>query len=187
MANMAAFDLDLSTFPKLKLDKDDLSGSFKMWLVQFRIVVEVTNMRLGKERVGDTDVDVLRGRIKLLVLLSAIGAVGLQTLQSVGFDLDSVAADSYDTAVNHLRTHYERQESYYDKAIKFATVSQACDEDEIEYLLRVEGLSRTVEFGAADDLRQRFSVALAVSGLRDSSLRRSLLQEAEVSWINLTA
>jgi len=54
---------------------------------------------------------------------------------------------------------------------------------EIEYLLRVETLSRTVDFRNDNDIvQQRFATALAINGLRDLGLRRHLLQEAALTW-----
>jgi hypothetical protein len=72
--------------------------------------------------------------------------------------------------------------------MKFVTVSQVLGEDEREYLLRVEKLSRNMDFGAAnDDLRKRFALALAVNGLRESGLRTQLMQVTDLTWDKLTS
>ncbi|XP_067933234.1 ATP-dependent RNA helicase glh-2-like [Watersipora subatra] len=42
-------------------------------------------------------------------------------------------------------------------------------------------------FGESEELRERFSVALAVNGLSDSSTRMQLLQESDLSWKNLAS
>jgi len=67
--------------------------------------------------------------------------------------------------------------------MRFVSVAQACGENEIEYLLRVEKLSRTVDFGNDNDIvQQKFATALAGNGLRDLGLRRHLLQEVDLTW-----
>ena len=66
---------------------------------------------------------------------------GVETLLSLGFNVDSNGDNAYDEALALLRTHYEREESIYVKTMKFVTVYQALDEDEKEYLLRVAKLS----------------------------------------------
>jgi len=78
----------------------------------------------------------------LLALLSAIGKDGRATLQSLGFDLRNNENEGYKQALGLLRGHYDRSDSFYVKTMSFVTVSQANDEDEREYLLRVEKLSR---------------------------------------------
>ena len=179
---MAANGLDLNAFPKLKLDATNINRSWNSWLSQFKLSVEVAALNLGSEEVDGERVSALRGRKNLLVLLSAIGAEGIDTLQSLGFDLDTHDDNGYDRALALLIGHYSVQDSYYVKTMKFVTVAQACGENELEYLLRVEKLSRTMEFGADnDELRCRFTVALAVNGLSDLGLRRSLLQEPDLT------
>ena len=67
------------------------------------------------------------------------------------------------------------------------TVAQASGEDESEYLLRVEKLSRTMGFGVNEDVRKQFAVALAVNSLRESSVRKQLMQVAELTSTELSA
>ena len=129
---MANRRVDLSSFPKLKLQAGDVTGSFRSWYTSFRIAVEVTGINLG---VDNDNVERFRGRTKLLVLLSAVGSDGVETLQSLGFDVDSDEVNAYDDALALLRTHYEREESIYVKTMKFVTVSQAIGDYEKEYLL----------------------------------------------------
>lgn len=132
------------------------------------------------------EVNKFRGRTKLLALLSAIGNDGRATLQSLGFDLRNNENEGYEQALGLLKGHYDRSDSFYVKTMRFVTVSQANDEDEIEYLLRVEKLSRELGLGTGtEEVRKRLSVALAVNGLRDTNVRRQLLQEPDLSWDNL--
>ena len=179
--------VDLSSFPKLKLDSNDVSGSWDSWLTQFEIAVELTTLNLGKEAVEAQQVDKFRGRSKLLALLGAIGAEGSAILKSQGFDVKNNTVEGYKSALDLLKGHYEREESFYVKTMKFVTVSQTCGEDERDYLLRVQTLSRDMGFGeASEDVRNRFAVALAVNGLRENSMRRQLLQENDLTWDQLS-
>lgn len=181
--SMARSNLDLNAFPKLILDESNVAKSWNSWLTQFQLSVEVTSLNLGSEEVEGTQVNRFRGRTKLLALLSAIGSEGLDTLQSLGFNLNDNSNEGYTTALDLLKAHYSQDDSFYVKTMKFVSVAQACGENEIEYLLRVEKLSRTVDFGNDNDIvRQRFATALAVNGLRDLGLRRHLLQEADLTW-----
>ena len=182
---MANRRVDLSSFPKLKLQAGDVTGSFRSWFTSFRIAVEVTGINLG---VDNDNVERFRGRTKLLALLSAVGSDGVETLQSLGFNVDSNEDNAYDDALALLRTHYEREESIYVKTMKFVTVSQAIGEDEKEYLLRVAKLSRSMGFGAGfEQWRVRFAVALAVNGLRESEVRKEMMAQADLTWEQLTA
>jgi len=180
--------VDLSSFPKLKLNAQDVTTSWKHWLSQFEIAVELTTLNLGTVDDGHGHpIDVFRGRTKLLALLSSVGSEGMETLQSLGFDLQNNDINAYTIALDLLKGHYEREESRYVKTIKYVTVAQAIGEEERDYLLRVEKLSRTMEFGHANEqIRERFNVALAVNGLSDRHMRRMLLQENELTWANLT-
>jgi hypothetical protein len=123
--------------------------------------------------------------MKLLALLHAAGKDGRDALQSLGFDLDDATA-TYEQAMDHLRTVYGTEETIYVRTMKFVTVGQASGENENEYLLRVEKLSRNMNFGGNnDDLRQQMALALAVNGLRDSAVRKQLMQQADLNWNGL--
>lgn len=182
---MAVARVDLSAFPRLRLNAGDVTGSFRSWMTQFEIAVEVTTINLGDDNDGNAR---FRGRTKLLALLSAIGSDGVETLQSLGFDVARNEDNAYDEALALMRTHYQREESFYVKTMKFVTASQACGEDEREYLLRVEKLSRTMGFGAQNnELRQRFAVAIAVNGLNESEVRKEMMAQANLTWEQLSA
>jgi hypothetical protein len=181
-----ATGFDFNAFAKLKLNANDVTGSWKNWLSEFELCVEMTTLKMGKETVASEQVDRFRGRLKLLALLHSVGKEGRDVLQSSGFN--SGAEDStYEQAMVLLKNLYDRQESVYVKTMRFVNVSQVLGEDEREYLLRVEKLSRNMDFGPTnDDLRKRFALALAVNGLREPSLRTQLMQEAELTWEKLT-
>ena len=182
---MANVNVNLAAFPKLTLNQSDIGGSFRSWLTQFRIAVELTELNMGVDRNNQNR---FAGRTKLLALLSAIGSEGGETLQSLGFDLASADNDAFDDALGLLRTHYVQEDSFYVKTMKFVTVSQACGETERDYLLRVEKLSRTMGFGANNnELRQRFAVALAVNGLRESAVRKEMMEQGDLNWDQLSA
>ena len=86
-----------------------------------------------------------------------------------------------------MKNVYEQKEHVYVSTMKFETAYQVCDENECEYLLRVEGLSRKMKFLCGnDDVRQQFAVAIVVNGLREKSLRTELMQVADLTWSHLT-
>jgi len=184
--SMAGREIDLRAFPKLNLS-GNVAENWKSWYAQFSVAVEMTSINLGKEEVGAQEVEVFRGRKKLLALLCAVGSDGMDTLTSLGFDVAGNNDDNaFEEAINLLRGQYCRDESFYVKTIRFVTVSQAAGEGDMEYLLRIEKLSRAVEFGADNnELRLRFCVALAVNGLTDASTRKELLQVQNLTWDQL--
>jgi len=155
-----AAGLRLQDFPELKIDTDNVSGSWKNWLSEFELNVELVTLKLGTEKVSFKDStgndqikdeNVFRGRIKLLALLHAIGKEGRDI-----------------------------------KNMRFVTATQAAGENEGDYLLRIEKLSRTLNFGGDNNIRKEFSLAIAVNGLRESSLRRQLMQRNDLDWEGLT-
>ena len=181
-----ARNLNFNDFPKLVINSDDVGGSWKNWLNEFDLSVEMITLRLGEEKVridGEEEtVDVFRGRMKLVSLLNAVGKAGRAALTSLGFDQKS-ATSTYEGAMELLKTVYESEETVYVKTMKFVTASQAIGENENDYLLRIEDLSRKMTFGTEHDaLRQEFALAIAVNGLRESSLRSQLMQQNDLNW-----
>ena len=176
----------MNSLSLLLLIDDNAPASWNAWLTNFKLSVEMVTLKLGKEKVGRTFKDVFRGRIKLLALLYAIGDHGKDALTNQGFDfLDQNA--SYDEAMQLLKNVYEKKEHVYVSTMNFVTAYQVCDENECEYLLRVEGLSRKMKFLCDnDDVRQQFAVAIVVNGLREKSLRTELMQVADLTWSRLT-
>ena len=178
-------NLDFNEFPKLVIANDNAPASWNAWLTNFKLSVEMVTLKLGKEKVGRTFKDVFRGRIKLLALLYAIGDHGKDALMNQGFDLHDQNA-SYDEAMQLLKNVYEKKEHVYVSTMKFVTAYQVCDENECEYLLRVEGLSRKMNFLCGnDDVRQQFAVAIVVNGLREKALRIELMQVPDLTWSRL--
>ena len=102
--------MDLSSFPKLRLNADNQSAAFETWKVQFKISVEMTNLNLGKEKVGHNRLPVFRSRMKLLALLGAVGEDKNIILHSLGFDLDSNGDDVYEEALTLLSDQFIREE-----------------------------------------------------------------------------
>ena len=179
-ASIMAFNFN--EFPSLKLDSGDVNGSWKRWFDSFQIVGEMVSMRMGKDEDGNHK---FSGRTKLLALLHAIGSDGRDALRSVGFRMLDENS-TYDEAIAHLVTIYGTDETVYVKTMRFVTVSQTACEKESDYLLRVEKLSRNVNFGGNEDVRKEFALAIAVNGLREGSLRRHLMQQTELNWKILT-
>lgn len=172
-------NFSFNEFPRLNLRSEDRSGSWKSWLSEFQLCVEIVTLRLGYET-GTTN-DKFAGRIKLLVLLKAIGKDGRDALTSVGFDMESQTS-TYKQAMDQLKTIFDIEETVYVKTMKFVTASQTSGEKENEFLLRVEKLSRSMNFGVNEDFRKEFSLAIAVNGLRSASLRRQLMQQTDLTW-----
>jgi len=70
---------------------------------------------------------------------------------------------NYSNSVNILNSHFSLPESIYLKIHKFVKVEQLPGEDIRDYLLRVEGLSWAVNFGAGlpqQRVREDFVCAL---------------------------
>ena len=63
---------------------------------------------------------------------------------------------SYEKAFALLDDHYGREENIFDKTDKFVSVSQLACEDDRDYLVRVERLSRDAGFDDANALRRRY-------------------------------
>ena len=179
-----ALGFDFNDFPKLVINPDDTYGSWKAWLDEFELSVEMVTFKLGKETVNRRKQDVFKGRMKLLALLHAIGQGGRDVLECFGFDMRSEAS-SYEQAMAHLKNVYGFEETVYVKTFKFVTANQAVGENEIDYLLRVEKLGRSLNFENNDNVRQEFALAIAVNGLRESSLRLQLMQQGNLNWKGL--
>ena len=76
----------------------------------------------------------------------------------------------------------------YAKAHKFMCATQAAGESDIDFLLRVEYLSRQQEIGTSpkeNEIRERFALCVAVRGLRDSKLKIRLMSKTEMTWPEL--
>lgn len=116
-------------------------------LTKFEILVKLTALRLGKESVVSQKVDKFKGRTKLLTLLASRGNDGIDTLKSLVFNLKSVEKDNHEKSLTLLNEYYGKSESLYILTMRFVTASQVAGEDEREYLLRVESLSRNMDFG----------------------------------------
>ena len=173
---MALTGFDFNAFPKLMLNASDMSSSYRKWQDRFTLCVEMTTLKMGNDDEGNPK---FAGRIKMLALLNAIGDEGLEALSSVGFDR---ATGNYDGALTALRNIYVREESGYVKTNKFVTAKQTCGEDEVEFYHRIEKLSRGLDYIADNNTRNRLSVSIAVNGLRDSSWRKQLMAEADLTW-----
>ena len=176
--------INMSNFPKLVIDSDNIHGSFMSWKYDFDVAIELASLKLG---VDDNDQQVFRGRLKLLTLIQAVGSVGKDVFTAVGFNIADEAS-TYDQAMGHLEAQFGIQDNIYVRTMRFVTVNQALGEKETDYLLRVNKLSRTMNIPAnSDEVRVGFALALAVNGLRNSDLRRELMERNDLTWDNLNA
>ena len=185
--------MNFSGFPDLVINPGDVSNSWKRWRQEFLIAIELKTMELGTKIVESAPVENFTDRAKLLVLFRSIGQEGRDALTAMGFNVQNTEA-TYQQAWDLLDNHYEREDSIYMRTQKCVTVSQLSGEEERDYLLRVERLSRAVELVTSNDqtiktqqeqTRSRFAVVLAVNGLRDQGLRRELMQKKALTWEKL--
>lgn len=181
MATGRGSGLNSAAFPSLKIDSEDVAGSWKDWYDQFTLAIELKDLDMGKQ----DNVALFTDDAKLLILLTAVGSEGRRTLTSLGFKKGATGA-TYARAVELLRTHYERDDSVYVRVKKFITVRQNTGENERDYLLRVEHLSRDGGFGNDNEVRQNYAVVLAVLGLKDANLRKELMQLDDLTWERLS-
>lgn len=187
-----ACGVDSTDFPRLRIDGEDVAHSWRVWYDEFTLAVKLKDLELGKDA---EDRSKFTDEWKLLVLMYAVGEEGRQVLRSLGFDREATGA-TYDQALGLLRDHYQRDDNVYVRVKKFVTVKQAAGENERDYLLRIERLSRDSGFSVAgvnadikrnlDTVRQNYSVVLAVLGLRDANLRTELMQRNDLTWDNLS-
>ena len=77
---LAMSRINLKDFPQLVIDSNDVFSSWRSWLTEFRLCIEMAEMNMGTERViidhEEQIVNVFRGRRKLVALLSSIGKDG---------------------------------------------------------------------------------------------------------------
>ena len=182
---MAAKGFCYSDFPVLKIDSNNSAVSWHWWLTNFNLAIEMVTLKLGTKQVEGAPVQVFTERMKLLALFYAIGDNGKEAITSQGFDLEN-ANETFNHAMQLVKNAYATKETLYVKIMRFITVHQAVDERENDYLLRVERLSRRVNFGDNNDnVRKEFALGVAVNGLRESSLRTRLMQEPDMTWDKL--
>jgi hypothetical protein len=174
--------------PELVINQSDVYNCWKRWSDEFTLVMEMRSLEMGSTATGEGADAVVTQRFTeahtLLAFRMAIGQEGRNLLHSKGFKPREVES-TFEIAYGMLRDHYAREDNIFVKTQNFVTVRQATAEDDRDYLLRVERLSRQVEI-AADLTRQRFALTLAVNGLRDSRSRRELMAREDLSWANLT-
>lgn len=186
----AAKNTSMLGYPELVIDPMDVSGSWSKWFNHFKMILEYKTLELGTVVVDTVSVPKFGERSKLLALTSSVGEEGREALVAVGFDVDDRNA-TYDAALKLLREHFEQEESVYVRTQKFVTVHQLVGESERDYLVRVEKLGRDIDWVKSDqddvqkgldDMRVRFGLVLAVNGLRDTTVRRELLQKRNLTW-----
>lgn len=188
----------LDSFPTLKIAPDNVSGSWRKFLVEFELEVDFKTITCGTKKVviddEEQEVPVFDERTKLITLLKAIGEEGRETLEAEGFSM-SQRRFTYDQAMTALKRHYSREESLYVKTQRFVSVKQCAGEDQRDYLKRVERMSRELDFfnHATDAIhkelqqaRSQLSLVLAVNGLQDLSLRNELMAKHDLRWETLS-
>ena len=128
---------------------------------------------MSNEKVDGEYIPRFGGETNLLVFLNTIGSDGIDVLKSLGFDLNSDTEEVYEIAVEHMKSYYDKEENIHVAWVKIATLWQNCGESELEFLLKVEKLSRylgLIQHANIEELRQRFAASMALVGLWDESV-----------------
>ena len=112
-----------------------------------------------------------------------MGQESREAVSTLGLDLSSDEL-TFEEVWAKLKYHYERDESEYVKVDKFVSCCQVSAESDRDYLLRCERLSRRCDFSVGD-VRQRFTLSIAVRGLRDNVLKRELMANDRLDWASL--
>ena len=122
---------NVNEFPLIAIKGDNAVASWKSWLTEFKLCIELVTLRLGQATGG---ADRFTPRMKMLAFLHAIGDSGRESLLAVGFDI-SDREKTYEEAMDQLKAIYSIEESIYVRTMRFVTISQACGENETDYLL----------------------------------------------------
>ena len=94
-----------------------------------------------------------------------------------------------------IADHYKSEESVFIKTNKFVSVKELAGEDTLEFLKRVQLLSRDLEIFKSEDkkhnevlqsARSKLAVTLVVRGLSDKNLREKLVSNTDLDWDTLT-
>jgi len=179
---MAMSGYDINSFHSLRIDPNNVSASWSSWFSEFKLMCDLTSLKMGPDNEGNSK---FSDKTKLLTIAHCIGSEGRDVLKSKGFNIRDDTS-TYAGALQILKNVYEQADSVYVKTMRFVTVSQSCGEIETDYIRRVEKLSRDLDFGTGNDnTRANFAVAIAVNGLRDPTLRKSLIEENELGWDRL--
>lgn len=178
-----AQSVNVSSFPNLIIDNDNVSQSFSSWKEAFELQLELAKLNMGTG--PDTSASKFTDRHMMLVLLNAIGSEGRAILKTKGFNY-AVPSAKYDEAMEILKAHFEREENLNVRVVKLVSARQTTGEDLRDYLLRVERLSRDADFTTTGNPRETLATVIAVNGLRDCQLRESLLQKPDLTWEELS-
>ena len=182
-------------FPMLVIEENDIYGSWKKWSAEFKLALGLKGLEMGFDTITVTDTSVDPPAVstrqqprfceqsKLWTLLRCIGQESREAVSTLGLDLGSDTL-SYNDVWAKLKDHYERDESEYVKVDKFVSCRQVSAESDRDYLLRCERLGRRCDWSAGD-VRQRFTLSIAVRGLRDNVLKRELMANERLDWASL--
>ena len=98
----------------LKIDPDDISGSWRRWYNGYKLKVKLRKLDMGFDTVQDGDnvvrVPKFTDAHQVLMLLNAIGTEGQEVLVASGIDIDDDDTN-YNVLVDSLVAHYQREES----------------------------------------------------------------------------
>ena len=144
---------------------------------------EVHDASTSQTKVTKTRRERFCEKSQLWTLLRCVGEESREALSTLGVDLSDENL-TYNTVWDKLKEHYERDESEYVKVDKFVSCRQTAGEEDRDYLLRCERLGRRCDFTAMN-VRERFTLSIAVRGLRDVMLKRELMAIDRLDWPTL--
>lgn len=192
-------NLNLSGFPRLRINPSDVFGSWDDFIKEFDIAVQFKSATLGTKEITNAAeerviVEVFGDNLKCLALYHSIGIEGMRVIESKGHNVRRNTL-TYDQALDILQTHYGREESINVKTRNFVCASQQATEDDRDYLKRVEHLSRNLDYfknvnaathTALQTARESMTLVIAVNGLKDTNLRRELMATRTLTWETLS-
>ena len=91
--------------------------------------------------------------------------------------------------MNHLTNYYDHEENEHVAWVKATTLSQRCDESDLEFLLRVEKHSRNLGVEPGTDinvLQKKLAFSIASAGLRNDLVRQQWLLDKKLTWETLS-
>ena len=153
-----------SSFPTLKIVGSDILGSWKYFREEFSLALRAAKLNFGVDQFGDQHT--------VVALLRSVGEEARKLMVIKGFSIDR---GNLIDAWRILTEHYGCEENIFVKTEKFYSAQQKEGEDDRDYLVRVESLSRDVKLEHSDRARQQLALIIAINGLRDSTTRCELM------------
>ena len=188
VVGMATSGLPIHGFPEMVITPGDVYNSWLTWSENFELLMEAKIEDAGTvaettgtgEEQQTIQVSRVSEKWKLCTLYKCIGMEGREVLKTVGWDRKK-ADNTFDGAWKILADHYEREENLFVKTKRFFTVKQLSTEDDRDFVLRVERLSRQLQL-TDEQGRERLALCAAVVGLKNQHLSREFMSMDNLTW-----